>query len=364
MLKRRKDDDQNPGSRKRERSTSDHIPDLNLSSKPTNPKIQPLNLCPTEELQPHHTQTVSLAITASFIEHFEKPELRTYAAGQIGRALALFCVDEIIVYPEAPAGSGKTVKTTDGTFESASKKKLDGVMFLARLLQYLETPPYLRKALFPVHRDLKFAGLINPLEAPHHMRFEDESLFREGLTLEKKYKAGSLVDCGLAREVYIDQAIKPKVRVTVQLHPSNHAQEKYIKGTVVGPSTPREKYGIYWGYKTRVAPSISKVISDCPYADGYDLTIGVSDRAEVTVGNLEEKKELFAGYKHLLIVLGGSKGLEYSIGCDEELKVDEDDAHELFDIYLNVTAGQGSRTIRTEENVMVSLAALHPFYDR
>ena len=34
----------------------------------------------------------------------------------------------------------------------------DGNTFLARLLQYLETPQYLRKQLFPMHPDLKLVG--------------------------------------------------------------------------------------------------------------------------------------------------------------------------------------------------------------
>lgn len=49
---------------------------------------------------------------------------------------------------------------------------------LARILQYLECPQYLRKTLFPIHQSLQYAGLLNPLDAPHHLRANDESLFR------------------------------------------------------------------------------------------------------------------------------------------------------------------------------------------
>ncbi|KAJ3114158.1 hypothetical protein HDU96_002502 [Phlyctochytrium bullatum] len=286
-------------------------------------------------------RTISVALSASFIEHFEKPELRTYAAGQIGRALALFRVDEVVVYPDAPAGVGKSQRTTDGTFESASKKKLDGVMFLARVLQYLEAPPYLRKALFPVHRDLKFAGLMNPIEASHHVKLEDESLFREGVTTEKQSGGGTLVDCGLQSLVRIDRAIKPNVRVTVKLDSPNTAgKDKQPKGTVVSPSTPKEEHGIYWGFTIRVAPSISKVFSECPYGDGYDLKVGVSDSATMTREDLDTNRTKFTSSQHLLLVLGGTKGLEYSIGCDEDLKVNEEDAAELFDVYVNMNSHQ------------------------
>ena len=50
--------------------------------------------------------------------------------------------------------------------------------------------------------------------------------------------------------------------------------------------------------------------------------------------------------RHLLIVFGGLKGLEYSLECDESLRVN--DVSLLFHHYLNTCPGQGSRTIRTE----------------
>lgn len=49
---------------------------------------------------------------------------------------------------------------------------------LARILQYLECPQYLRKYFFPIHKDLQYAGLLNPLDAPHHLRQNDEFVFR------------------------------------------------------------------------------------------------------------------------------------------------------------------------------------------
>ena len=56
---------------------------------------------------------------------------------------------------------------------------------MARLLQYLECPQYLRKYFFPVHDDLKLVGLLNPLDSPHHLRKEEISVYREGVVLEK-----------------------------------------------------------------------------------------------------------------------------------------------------------------------------------
>ena len=52
-------------------------------------------------------------------------------------------------------------------------------------------------------------------------------------------------------------------------------------------------------------------------------------------------------YSHLLIVFGGLKGLEYSLECDDSLKIGKD-VSLLFHHYLNTCPSQGSRTIRTE----------------
>ena len=80
---------------------------------------------------------------------------------------------------------------------------------------YHDNPPtrYLRKALFPHHPDLKYAGLLNPLDCPHHMRREEKYPFREGVVLKRPTKKGkgSFVDCGI-----------DKVRLRPNLEISRH----------------------------------------------------------------------------------------------------------------------------------------------
>ena len=48
-----------------------------------------------------------------------------------------------------------------------------------------------------------FAGLLNPLDCPHHMRASDDSRFREGVVLNKPVKEGrgSFADVGLIKKV-------------------------------------------------------------------------------------------------------------------------------------------------------------------
>ena len=53
---------------------------------------------------------------------------------------------------------------------------------------------------------------------------------------------------------------------------------KKRKGMVVAPTAPRTEAGLYWGYATRLAVSLSAVFTECPYVGGYDLIVGTSER--------------------------------------------------------------------------------------
>jgi len=137
----------------------------------------PWNLVPkSTEPQKGRKYTVSVAIPGSVIEIAQSAELRTYLAGEIARAVTIFEVDEVIIYNEDPTRTMES--STSGVYEGSSKPS-DPNIFLARILQYLETPSYLRKLLFPVHKDLQYTGLLNPLDAPHHMRLDEMRLYRE-----------------------------------------------------------------------------------------------------------------------------------------------------------------------------------------
>ncbi|XP_069799291.1 putative methyltransferase C9orf114 homolog [Dendropsophus ebraccatus] len=292
--------------------------------------------------------TVSVALPGSIMDNAQSPELRTYLAGQIARACAIFCVDEIVIFDEAGEGS----QSVEGEFEGVGKKGHACVQ-LARILQYLECPQYLRKSFFPKHPDLQFAGLLNPLDSPHHVRIDEESKYREGVVLDRPTKPGkgSFVNCGMRKEVQIDKQLQSGIRVTVQMQPEKPDQ-KVRKGIVVSPQHPRTEDGLYWGYRVRLASCLSAVFTECPFKDGYDLTIGTSER-----GSSVEDVTL-PDFRHALVVFGGLRGLEASVDSDQNLEVEEPSV--LFNHYLNTCPGQGSRTIRTEEAILISLTALKP----
>ena len=233
-----------------------------------------------------------------------------------------------------------------------------------------DTQQYLRKALFPVHEDLRYAGLLNPVDAPHHMRMEERSRFREGVVLRPKSRQKremkdtldhecSMVDVGLRNPIRIDRKLPPNIRVTVEIDAKKSRKTK-IKGRVVRPTTPRTQCGIYWGYDVRLASSLSNVWAECPYGDGgatggqgaghsggnterkgYDLVIGTSENGTVPGVAADDSLKL-KPFKHLLVVFGGLSGLESVVDADERLQVNKEDTASLFDLYLNTCPQQGS----------------------
>lgn len=310
------------------------------------------------------------------------PELKTLSAGQIARALAVFCVDEVVIFDDGQGQQRQNERFShhhqngDNSFTGYS----DPNHFLMHLLSYLETPPFLRKYLFPMHPDLKLAGSLPSLDMPHHLRRDDWCPYREGVTVEKQTEDQTkkkkrrkeeteteqmcLVDVGLPQKVSVPATIPPNARVTVRLpedpgESSAHADP--IMGTAVAPSEPREKAGYYWGYNVRAAASLSAVITECTYDGGYDLTFGTSERGSPiqALTKLSSDQKQIPEFNHMLIVFGGVAGLEVAVDADEELqKMGVEEPKDLFDYWVNLCPGQGSRTIRTEEAVWLGLMGL------
>lgn len=120
--------------------------------------------------------TVSVAVPGSILENAQSSELRTYLAGQIARAACIFQIDEVIIFDDyADEANARKAMVADNSNVKSIRRCC---MQLGRILQYLECPQYLRKHFFPLHKDLQFAGLLNPLDAPHHLRQNDYFGFR------------------------------------------------------------------------------------------------------------------------------------------------------------------------------------------
>ena len=310
------------------------------------------------------SNTLSLALPGSIIANAKNHDQKTYLAGSIARALAVFCVDEIVIFDDEPpkkAGQNGAIDELEKYTAFTNPNH-----FLAHVLTYLETPAYLRKHLFPMHPNLKTAGTLPSLDMPHHLRSNEDVPYREGVTVENSQVDGkTVVDVGLQDvRCSVQGHIPPNVRVTVRLEPKHSERtSQSVDGLAVAPTAPREFGGYYWGYQVRRCPSLSTVFTDCPFENGYDISWGLSERGEdvmTKIRSLDTEAKL-PKYEHMLIVLGGVAGLEVAARNDPNLAdkgITEDNVSELFDHWVNILPGQGSRTIRTEEAVWLGLMGL------
>ena len=172
---------------------------------------------------------LAVAIPASTIS--DTPHLREKTAkiGLIGRAAAIFRVDEIIVYQDNPRAN--------------QAKELD---FIALLLNYLETPQYLRKRLFKIEPDLQFAGILPPLRTPHHplsgkLRDLKVGEYREGLVLSQA-KEGLLVDIGIEQPAVLRETqYVVGDRLTLQV--------VNVGTRVEVQAANRDDVPVYWGFR-------------------------------------------------------------------------------------------------------------------
>jgi hypothetical protein len=68
-----------------------------------------------------------------------------------------------------------------------------------------------------------------------------------------------------------------------------------IEGTVVSPTAPCDKDGMFWRYATRLALLINTIFAKCPYKGGHDLRVETSKQGNVSIDNpkfqLEKKRK-------------------------------------------------------------------------
>jgi predicted SPOUT superfamily RNA methylase MTH1 len=170
----------------------------------------------------------------------------------------------------------------------------------------------------------------------------------------------------------IDRILPPGIRCTVQMELKGYGApgKKNMKGKAVGPSAPREHDGTYWGYSVRMASSIKSIFDEAPYKNGYDLKIGTSERGNISVDEEDFLKKISdkvalptssaTPFQHAVIVFGGVAGIEECVDADETIGISGNDSQSLFDLWVNICEYQGSRTIRTEEAVLIGLSRLCP----
>ncbi|KAI0149468.1 DUF171-domain-containing protein [Xylariaceae sp. FL1272] len=315
---------------------------------------------PTAFFQPNGGRewTISIAIPGSVISTCRRDDQRTNIVSHIARALSVFSIDEVVIFDDSPPDSRAT--NVDPAMYTGD---VDPCGYVDHLLQYLEMPPFMRRTLLPLHPNLKQAGLMASLDIPSHPHQTDWLPYCEGVTTSGGTRTGSgtLVDVGRKAPVSIGEDVPPKTRITLRIDESDPS-----RGEPVDPATPRTEGGYYWGFAVRRCSSLSAVFEECSYEGGYDLSIGTSERGLTIQEAFPARKKEPATFNHLLLVFGGPRGLEYAAENDpslNEMGIVRGKTKELFDHWINILPGQGSRTIRTDEALFIGLSGLRRVWE-
>lgn len=280
---------------------------------------------------PRDSCELSVAIPSSIVS--DVPHLREKSSkiGLVGRAAAIFCVDEIIVYPDLP--------------EVDQSRDAD---LVATILSYMETPQYLRRRLFKIKPELRYAGILPPLRTPHHplpSKTKDLKIgeYREG-AIVSLINSGSLVDIGVEHQFLLSNTKLPlNKRVTVRIAKLG----KRPKATLASHDDVKS----YWGYRVTV--------SDVPFGlmlknRAFDLVIATSRRGTIFTEVAQDLRMHWKKSHTILVAFGASTQGLYEILEREHLSLDE-----VVDYAINTIPDQGTETVRTEEAIYASLAILN-----
>ncbi|KAK6071137.1 methyltransferase C9orf114 [Seiridium cupressi] len=302
--------------------------------------------------------TVSVAVPGSVLSTCRRDDQRTAVINQIARALAVFSVDEIVIFDDSPMD-----RRMNNVDPSSYMGDIDPCGYIEHLLNYVEVPPFMRKALIPFHQNLKQAGLLESLDMPHHPNPADYLPYCEGVTTSEgaRGSSGTVVYVGANEKVTIDADIPSNHRVTLKINENDPSRAEPVH-----PDAPRTEGGYYWGYSIRRAGSLAAVFEECAFEGGYDVSIATSERGRPISDAFPQKKKESLKFNHLIVVFGGPRGLEYAAENDpalQEMGIIRGKTKELFDYWINILPGQGSRTIRTSEALFIGLTGLRPLWE-
>ncbi|MFP3984710.1 MAG: putative RNA uridine N3 methyltransferase [Candidatus Bathyarchaeia archaeon] len=274
---------------------------------------------------------LSIAIPASLVSDIPHLREKTLKIGMVGRAAAIFGVDEIVVFPD-----------------SLKLKQFQEINLIVTVLSYMETPQYLRKRLFKIKPELRYVGVLPPLRTPHHplanhVKDLVDGEYREGIAVSHT-REGTLVDIGLEQQALLKHKKIPiNMRITTRI--------KKTKKTLKVEIANRNEIKEYWGYRV-TSPDL--MLTRFLRKEAFDLFIATS---KYGVPFFEASEELTCRWNKspkILVVFGAPQQGLYEIVEQENM-----DLNNLADFVINTIPDQKVETIRTEEAILVTLGILN-----
>ncbi|RLI19752.1 RNA-binding protein [Candidatus Bathyarchaeota archaeon] len=280
---------------------------------------------------PKRKTSIVVAIPASTTADIPHLREKTLKIGFIGRALAIFRVEEILIYED---------KDKDENIKYNQK-------LIGEILNYMATPQYLRKSVFKISPNLRYAGILPPLRTPNHPLKKSLSSvlngeIRKGLVV-KSFRENSLIDIGLDKPIQVRGKFKPGTVLNVKLF----KVDDKVRGEVIPP----DEIQVYWGFKVKVP---SKTLDEIIGSEKFDLKIATSRYGEQlsSIANMIVNRWIKS--KKVLLAFGSPVE-----GLREIVKRRGFKLEELFDFTVNTISNQGVETVRVEEALISTLAVFN-----
>jgi len=256
---------------------------------------------------------IAVSIPDTVLEDKESLREKTAKLGVIARACAIYGVDVIEIFRD-PKGKGDE-------------------RMVRKVLEYLETPQYLRKRLYPLDEELKYAGMLPPLRIPSHKARIPADRLGIGEVREGVVNDDGTVDIGLDVTPKLRQDAPSGRRVTVRVASLSPPVADLLQ---------RERAGSYWGYSVE-AGTIVEALSD----QRFGIKIATSRLGTPMVDELSRLRSSLQNAGGVKLIFGSpSRGLFDIVGRDLPRRVD---------YVVNLFPEQQVETVRTEEAIFVGL---------
>jgi len=256
---------------------------------------------------------LAVAIPETVLEERDSPRDKMVKLGMIARACSVYGVDTIQIFKD--------------------DLRRGELGLIKKVLEYLETPQYLRKRLYPLDETLRYAGLLPPLRIPSHKPKIPLHELALGDTREGVTNSDGTVDVGLDNSVRLKDGIEPNRRVTVRIVSTDPLRAEL---------TTREKVPEYWGYSVQAA-TLDEVFLD----KKFELKLATSKLGNPLRSVVPALARKVAEASSLKLIFGSpSKGLFEIVGPDLKWKTD---------FVVNLFADQHVETVRTEEAIFAGL---------
>ena len=265
---------------------------------------------------------INIAIPYNVTEEATTEEEAVRKIGYIGRAAAIFRVKNVYIY----------------TFKGSEEPRR--ALFIKKNLEYLVTPPYLRKDLFGLDPDLRLAGLLQPLNLPvfgHRRGDVKVHEVRVGLVIrwDGYYSVVKIGD-----EMYVKVPKPYPIKSLVAVSIDSVIDGKFYRGHVV------KNANVYTGYTVSIV-KLGELVGM-----GNLILTGKEGKSIVSVMN--ELRSLINKSGDTTVVFGSPR-----MGVDEILKGEGLGDVLERSLFVNFIPNQGLVTVRTEEAIVAVLSILN-----